>query len=582
MKNREELTPDVSDDGDNLVAQATSAISRRNFMKLSSILGVSAATAILAACGDPTATALSTTTAAPATTAAATTSAATTTAVAVTTTASAATTTANAATTTAAVKAPTGTLTIAQGVDIESLDPYVTTSGASKGIMWTMFDRLVYRDLDLNIKPGLALSWKNLDDNTWELKLRQGVKFHNGETFDASAVKFSFARYVDPAIKNGYATLLKPVSEVKIVDDYTVQIKTSEPYGELIDTLSGYVEMLPPKAAASTTEFLKNPIGTGPYKFVSWSANDKFVLDAAGPHWSGEPHIKQVIFRPIPEGTARINELRSSGVDIITNVPPLLLNSLQNQAGIALLKAINTGSIILIPSFQNTDVFKTKQVRQAMNYAIDKEQLVKVILQGAAVPLTAPYAKGIPGGWVEGLPQYSYDPEKAKSLLKEAGYPSGFKVSFKAPNGRYLQDKQIAEAIVGQLAKVGITADLEVIEWSTYVQGIIGRKYELFLLSQGGLQLNGNASTNWSGKVKGIAWQGYSNSAVDDLIDKAAKTVDEKARTGLYEQLTKLVWDEAPWIFLYNQQDIYGVRDKVKNFKPTSEAVVRLENTEVS
>jgi peptide/nickel transport system substrate-binding protein len=578
-------------EGEELVIDAK-RLSRRDFVRISSLLGTAGVVSgLLAACGASatntpipvatTAAPAATTAAVAATTAAA--PAATTAAPAATTARAVATTAAPVATTAVAAKAPTGTLIIAQGVDIESLDPYVTTSGASKGIMWTMFDRMVYRDLDLKIQPGLAVSWRNVDDLTWEIKLRQGVKFHNGEPFNAEAVKFSFARFVDPTVKNGYSTLLKPVKEVKIVDDYTVQVITSEPFGELIEILAGYMEVLPPKAAANTEEFLKKPIGSGPYKFVSWSANDKFVLEAGDPHWSGQPLIKQVIFRPIPEATARINELRSGGVDIITNVSPLLANSLQNQQGIAIPKATNTGSIILIPSFLNTEVFKKKEVRQAMNYAIDKEQLVKVILQGNAVPLTAPYAKGIPGGWVEGLPQYNYDPEKAKSLLTQAGFPSGFKVSFKAPNGRYLQDKQIAEAIVGQLAKVGITAELEVMEWSTYVQGITGRKYELFLLSQGGVQVSVGASTNWSSKVKGIAWQGYTNPQVDDLIDRAGKTVDEKTRIGLYEQMSKLVWDEAPWIFLYSQVDLSGVREsKVKNFKPTSEGLIRLEKTEVT
>src|SRR5437870_1797206 len=132
------------------------------------------------------------------------------------------------AATQAASAAPSGTLTVAQGVDAESLDPYVTTSGASKGMLWTIFDRLVFRDLDLALKPGLATSWKALDDATWELKLRSGVTFHNGEPFDANAVKFSFGRYVDPSIKNGYATLLKPVTEVQVIDPMTVLVKTSE------------------------------------------------------------------------------------------------------------------------------------------------------------------------------------------------------------------------------------------------------------------------------------------------------------------------------------------------------------------
>jgi peptide/nickel transport system substrate-binding protein len=482
----------------------------------------------------------------------------------------------------AAAPTPSGTLTIAQGVDAESLDPYVTTSGASKGMLWTIYDRLVFHDLDLALKPGLATSWKALDDSTWELKLRPGITFHNGEPFDANAVKFSFARYVDPSIKNGYATLLKPVTEVQVIDPMTVHVKTSEPFAELIETLSAYVEMLPPKAAADPNAVASKPIGTGPYKFVSWTPNDRFVVQAAGPHWNVSPRMQQVVFRPIPDSTARINELKSGGVDIITNVPPLELGTLQGAAGISLARATNSGSIILIPSFMNTDVFKKKEVRQALQYAIDKEQLIKVVLRGEAVPMSSPFPKGVAGGYVGGLPQYAYDPDKAKALLAQAGYPDGFSFNFKAPDGRYLQDKAVAEAITGQLAKVGIKAELETVEWSTYVQGIVGRKYELFLLSQGGLQVGPAVQTNWSSRIKGIAWQGYTNPTVDGLIDTAAKQVDGPQRVATYEQLMRTAWDDSPWIFLYHQQDIYGVGSRVKNFRPTSEAIVQLGDTQVT
>ena len=481
-----------------------------------------------------------------------------------------------------AAAAPSGTLTVAQGVDAESMDPYVTTSGASKGLLWTVYDRLITRDANLTIAPGLATSWKTLDDTTWELNLRQGVSFHNGEPFNADAVKFSFARYVDPAIKNGYATLMKPVTDVQIVDPYTVRVKTSEPFAELIETLASYVEMLPPKAAADPGAVASKPIGTGAYKFVSWTPNDRFVVQAAGPHWSGQPHLQQVIFRPIPDSTARINELKSGGVDIITNVPPLEIGNLQGASGISLARATNSGSIILIPSFMNTEVFNKKEVRQALQYAIDKDQLIKVVLRGEAVPMASPFPKGVAGGFVDGLPQYTYDPDKARALLAQAGYPNGFSINFKGPDGRYLQDKAVAEAITGQLAKVGIKADLETVEWSTYVQGIVGRKYELFLLSQGGLQVGPAVQTNWSSKIKGIAWQGYTNPQVDDLIDTASKQVDSKQRQATYEQLMRTVWDDSPWIYLYHQQDIYALSDRVKNFQPTSEAIVLLRDTTVT
>src|SRR4029079_16551606 len=237
------------------------------------------------------------------------------------------------------------------------------------------------------------------------------------------------------------------------------------------------------------------------------------------------------------------------GVDIITNVPPLQIGGLQG-GGITLARATNSGSILLIPSSQNTAVFNKKEVRQALQYAIDKDQLIKVVLRGEAVAMASPFPKGVAGGYVYALPPYSYDPEKAKSLLAQAGYPNGFSFNFKGPNGRYLQDKAVAEAITGQLAKVGIKADLETVEWSTYVQGIVGRKYELFLLSQGGLQVGPAVQTNWSSKIKGIAWQGYTNPTVDELIDTAAKQVDSKQRTATYEQLMRVAWDDSPWIYL--------------------------------
>ena len=197
--------------------------------------------------------------------------------------------------------------------------------------------------------------------------------------------------------------------------------------------------------------------------------------------------MQQVIFRPIPDATARINELKSGGVDIITNVPPLQIGTLQNAPGISSGAGDQFGSIILIPSFLNTDVFKKKEVRQALQYAIDKDQLIKVVLRGEAVPMSSPFPKGVAGGYVDGLPAVHLRPRQGQGAAQPRPATRTASASTsRRPNGRYLQDKPVAEAITGQLAKVGIKAELETVEWSTYVQGIVGRKYELFLLSQGG------------------------------------------------------------------------------------------------
>jgi peptide/nickel transport system substrate-binding protein len=560
-------------------------LNRRDFLRLTSIFGASlAGSLVLAACGDATATPASSSTTTNTTTAASGATSGTTSSAAppVATTAAGATGAATTATGVTSGKAPSGTLTIAQGADMDSADPHANSSGTAAAGYDTIFERLVGRDVNYQLIPVLALNWKTVDDNTWELKLRQGVQFHNGEPFDANSVKFSILRYLNPATKAPWASLFKPIKDVEIVDDYTVRVKTSQPFGDLIENLAGFIQMLPPKAAANMSEFIKKPAGTGPYKFVSWTPNDRLVAEAAGPHWSGQPLLKSVVFRVIPDSTTRVTELKAGGVDIITNVPPLMISSLKGQGDLGVVQEDGATGIVLIFNMLNTEAFKNKAVRQAINYAIDKDNLIKVLLQNAATRMTSPFAKGAIGGYIDGLAQYDYDPEKAKALLKEAGYGDGLKFNLKSPNGRFLQDKQVSEALVGQLARVGITAELEALEWSTYVQGVIGHKYDLFMMVTGALAPNSELPNDLSGIIKGSKWQGYSNPQVDDLIDKAAKTLDSKERGGLYDNISKIIWEDCPWVFLYQPQDLYAVNNRVKNFKPALGGVIQLGKTEVA
>ncbi|MHB8621287.1 MAG: ABC transporter substrate-binding protein, partial [Chloroflexota bacterium] len=429
------------------------------------------------------------------------------------------------------------------------MDPYITTSGASKGMLWSMYDKLAERDVKMNVIPWLATSWKTLNDTTWQLALRKGVQFHNGEKFDAAAVKFSIERYTNPKLKNGYASLLKPVKAVNAVDDYTVNIVTDAPYALMMEVLSTYCEMLPPKAttANGVTTPIKTPIGTGPYKFVKWQPGTGLTVDAAGPHFSGQPHAKQIQWLVVPENATRLVDLKTGGADLISNVPPLQQKQV-TSGGNTISRATSLSSLIVVMSLLKEKPFNNVKVRQALNYAVNKDEIIAKVLNGAATPLSGPFAPGIPG-YDPKLKPYPYDPAKAKQLLAEAGYPNGFDLTLSGPNGRYLEDKLVVEAIGGQLDAVGVKTKVDVVgDWPTFVKGIIGRHLQAFFFAQGGILTDATASINWDSTKKGIAWQGYSNSEVNTLIETAPKTLDSQKRNAMYRKMTDLIYQDAPWL----------------------------------
>ncbi len=206
----------------------------------------------------------------------------------------------------AAPVAPIGNLLIVQGVDAESLDPYVTTSGASKGMMWAMYDKLLERSPDMQLLPWLATSWRNSSDTTWEFKLRDNVFFHNGEKFGGEHVRDSIARFKNPQIRNVYQAQLRPVRDVEIVNPLTVRIHTDWPFALLAEVLSFFCEILPKAITGGQVDPTKSAIGTGPFKFTEWIPNQRMVMDFnERGHFSGQPKVRRLVWRPVPEAATR-------------------------------------------------------------------------------------------------------------------------------------------------------------------------------------------------------------------------------------------------------------------------------------
>jgi peptide/nickel transport system substrate-binding protein len=476
--------------------------------------------------------------------------------------------------------APTGTLTIVQGADVTSLDPQQTQGGAPRAMIAAMFDQLVTLDWDYKIVPWVASSWKVLDDRTWQFSLRKDVEFHTGEKLTAASVKWSIERFVDPKTKNIYADTLARVDHMDIVDDYRINLVTKEPYPGLIDAMAAYLFLSPPQTMQQMgDDYFKQPVGSGPYKFVEWSPGDRLVQAAADkPHFSGDPKISQVVWKTMTEGAARVTALRTAAADIINPVSPQETSQI-TSGGAQVLQAKGQGLMCLVMNAASGPL-ADKRVRQALNYAVDKDAIIKTLLGGIGEPINGPltYAHE---GFDASLPTpYPYDPEKAKALLAEAGLGGGFQVRFDTPNGRYVQDRQIAEAIAGQWRKVGVDAQVNPLEWGNFLKEAQQKTWSLFLITQGSGGTQVLLSTCFHSKVKGIPWLGYENPRVDALIDQAGGTMDPAQRVQKYRDAVSIIRDEAPWVFLHQLYDVYGVSPRVQNWRPGS-GIVLLRGTSV-
>src|SRR5438034_8560164 len=470
-------------------------------------------------------------------------------------------------------------VTIAQGIDAEFLDVQMTNNVATIIINGSIYDTLLTRDKQLQIVPHLATSHKLVSDKVWEVKLRQGVKFHSGEPFDATAVKFSFDGATRAQFKRPQEGCVAPVEAVEIVDPYTVRFHTKVPAPAMPARMT-LMYQLAPKYVAQVGDAQANlkPVGTGPFKFVEWTKNDKIVVEANDAHWSGEPAVRRATWRPIPELGARIAALQTGQADLIVNVPP---DQLQALAATKTVRVEKIASCRII-SFQIAQIkggpLADKRVRQALNYPVDMQGILDAVLLGNGKRINSWMPPNV-WGHDPSIPFYEYDPKKAKELLAAAGQ-TNLTLTLQAPNGRWAMDKDIAQAVAGAPTENGIKTTGKVIgEWGAYVRTILDHKTEDIAMS--GWCLPSLEPDHWvTPNLKtGEPVSQYANAEVDKLIEQARAEMNADKRKQLYGQLLRVIHDEAPYIFGYQQMDIYGVNTRLK-WTPRGDESIRL--TEIS
>lgn len=473
-----------------------------------------------------------------------------------------------------------GVLVFGRGGDSEALDPAITTEGESFKVTENIFETLInFGEQDTEIEPGLAESWEESDGGLKHtLKLRQGVKFHDGTDFNAEAVVFNFERWKAGNKERFYyynSQFGDTIKEVKAVDEYTVEFTMNRVLAPFYKNLamSPFGIASPDAVKKHGDKFTDNPVGTGPFKFKEWKRNDKVEIVKNEDYWQeGLPKLDGVIFRVIPENSARLNALNTGEVDLIDGVNFSDVESI--EANPDLQTFFRPSMNVAYLGLNNTrGPLKDKKVRQALNHAVDKKALIDAFYAGAAEPAINPMPPMI-AGYNEDVKDYEFDLDKAKELLKEAGYEDGFEMELWAmPVARpYMPDgKKVAEALQANFEKIGVKSKIVSFEWATYLDKARKGEADAFLLGWTGD--NGDADNFLyvlldQDNIGSNNYAYYKNQEVHDLHIKAQSTNDQAEREKIYKQSQELIKEDAPWVPLVHSQPAIAGKADIVGYKP--------------
>lgn len=476
-------------------------------------------------------------------------------------------------------------IVVGQVAEPKSLDPGAVTAVNDFRIVVNLYDGLVqYADDSLDVEPALATDWDISDDGlTYTFHLRDDVTFQDGTPFNADAVKFNFDRMlVDgaPGSDSGPFPLAEQffgeIKDVAVDGDSTVTFTLKELYAPFLVNLAYPIGLIvsPTAVKKDGADFGHNPVGTGAFSFDSWTANQNVTLKANNDYWDGAPKTSTLIFRPLPDASARIAALKSDDADIVVEVPADNVAPLTNSNGINV-ETIGGPHVWFLILNTKDGPFADKRVRQAANYAVNKKAIVDNVLQGTATVSDSPIAPAFGSAYNDSLPGYPYNLDKAKSLMADAGYADGVDVTFYVTESGsgMLEPKTMGEAIQSQLAEAGIRATIQTFEWNTYLDKVnAGFTPDVDMAEMSWatndpstlpyLTLRTDAFPDKQGFNSGY----YSNPEVDKLLNEAQVTADDSKRNDLFRQMQAIVDEDAPWLFVANGGLTVAMTDHLQGF----------------
>lgn len=460
---------------------------------------------------------------------------------------------------------------IVQGTDVPTLDPMFAESGHFANIQKHMFDFLVSYNKKTEIVPDAAESFRLLPDRvTWQFKIRRGIKFWNGEPLDAKAVKFTFDRISIPELRR--QGLTDPyvqrvgLARVDVVDDYTVNFVLRQP-SILFLVYTTFNPILAPGyyGRASVAEAAIKPMGSGPWMFKEWKKDDHITLVANPNYWRGRPAIDTLIWGAVTETSTRLAMLQTGAADVVADLAPEDIPRVDADLNLRTCKAVGARRIhIGLPT--HVPLYKDRRVRQAFNYAVDFDAINKALLNGVATGrMTVPVSGD---QWVDpNVKPYPYDAARATTLLREAGWNAATPVNIVTPVGRYVKDKELAQAVAGYLQRVGVRAEVQTLEWSLFSSRLFRAEFTTPYLVGFGSRFYGpdDLQAVFTQGISGSEWSEHTENGPQArrLFEELRTTFDLRRQRELVHQVSRIFVDEAPWIFLWKQTSLFGINRRL-------------------
>jgi peptide/nickel transport system substrate-binding protein len=479
-----------------------------------------------------------------------------------------------------------GTLTIVRPTDPVSLDPHLETTAPGAWVYNNILEPLVIFDEKMQIRPVLAASYDVVAPTRIRFKLRPGVKFHDGTPLNAAAVRFTFERAFKGTPPGRWASLAGPIVGAEVVDDLTVDVVTREPYGPTLRSLAMvYAGIVSPTAVQKLgTDFLRAPVGTGPFRFVEWKTNTHVIIERNADYWGDKAPLDRVVFKVVPEEGARMIALQTGDADMVllpapASLPPLRRDPRFTVHEVAGIRVVGIDMHAGLPPLDDV------RVRQALFHAIDRKAILENILEGAAVPARGIMSPGVFGARDLQFDRlYPFDQARAKALLAQAGWTPGadgvlqkggqrLALSYLSSRGRFLKDYEITEAAQAMLREVGIETKIETGEWAAVFTQLRSDPFRHNLYTGSWLTVNVDADATLftryhSKQIPPVGWNNfrYANPRVDALVEQARRSLNQAERERLYGEAQDMIVKEIVQIPIYNTRETVVTRASVKGF----------------
>lgn len=463
------------------------------------------------------------------------------------------------------------TLIIAQGTDASTMDPFAHSETTTANILLQVYDSLVRRDTEMEIQPHLATSWEQVNDKEIIFNLRDDVFYHHGDQLTAKDVKFSIERMVDPAKSDIFppAGRFNSMVSVDILNNFQVKINLHRPDPNLLAQLAGLMIISESYfTKVGEEKFSVSPSGTGPFKMKKWARDEgKVFLERNDHYFLGKADAQFLEFHAVPHGVDRVNGIKNFTYDVAANFPPLDKAEVEAQEGVTV---VGTPSVGVIYMGINThhEILGDKRIRHAISHGINVDKFIEEELVGCGYPLAGPvYPQAF--GVDENIKPIEYDPEKSRQLLKEAGYENGVTVKVEVPDGRFTQDKEICFNMRDQLQEVGINLEVEVRPWDDFIGRFRHHQYDqMYYVGWGNFTFDPDEVYR-NAFIHPRAWNPthFSHQRLEEAAIEASEILDEEKRKELYSETLSIFRDELPWIPLFQQFDLYGLKE-TWDFKP--------------